>query len=465
MLDKKPKGRLRMARDIHSRNPDAVLGREDLVGRILNWINCEAICAVGATTKAFDRAAGHVEALSIVTAERLPAHVWRRFRAVREVLFVWRPKTEHDATLAHFFDAAVLVGQQWRSVAVRTDYESHHHFDATFKPVALRCLRTLRLAVARGALPRLDHFGVDYDDHTQDAGLWPVTTDGPKFMTEIAALAEVLPPFCGARLAISLLEYIRENGLAARVLGRILDLNPAFDVNHRTRRHGPLLHDAIRRPRGVDGEERAQALARVLLERGADPNLASLRYGTTPCGEAAGISKDFMKLIVQAGGRLASDPSPFFYACGGEVRLWRMNFGEGGWRVDNFRSIGSHARYYVPRPEVVEYLLDRGADPREDFGGGRRASDILQDLLAQAHSGMRRILWDTPYTLGEEGAHKIRQKLMGVQDVIKKLEAMLSAVSAAVLRVTQEQLRAALAAAAARRVSPPQEVPPLALAP
>ena len=60
---------------------------------------------------------------------------------------------------------------------------------------------------------------------------------------------------------------------------------------------------------------------------------------------------------------------------------------------------------------------------------------------------MRRILWDTPYTLGEEGAHKIRQKLMAVQDVIKKLEAMLSAVSAAVLRVTQEQLRAALAAA------------------
>ena len=126
-LDKKPKGRLHMARDIHSRNPGAVLDREDLVGRILNWINCEAICAVGATTKAFDRAVGHVEALSIVTAERLPAHVWRRFRAVREVLFVWRPKTEHDATLAHFFDAAVLVGQQWRSVAVRTDYESHHH--------------------------------------------------------------------------------------------------------------------------------------------------------------------------------------------------------------------------------------------------------------------------------------------------------------------------------------------------
>ena len=36
---------------------------------------------------------------------------------------------------------------------------------------------------------------------------------------------------------------------------------------------------------------------------------------------------------------------------------------------------------------------------------------------------------------------------MAVQDVIKKLEAMLSAVSAAVLRVTQEQLRAALAVA------------------
>ena len=113
MLDKKPKGRLRMARDIHSKDPDAVLGREDLVGRILNYVNCEAICAVGATTKAFDRAAGHVEALSIITAERLPAHVWRRFRAVREVLFVWRPKTEHDATLAQFFDAAVLVGQAY----------------------------------------------------------------------------------------------------------------------------------------------------------------------------------------------------------------------------------------------------------------------------------------------------------------------------------------------------------------
>ena len=134
-LDKKPKAGSERRATSTAEIP-AVLGREELVGRILNYVNCEAICAVGATTKAFDRAVGHVEALSIVTAERLPAHVWRRFRAVREVLFVWRPKTENDATLAHFFDAAVLVGQQWRSVAVRTDYESHHHFDATFKPVA-----------------------------------------------------------------------------------------------------------------------------------------------------------------------------------------------------------------------------------------------------------------------------------------------------------------------------------------
>ena len=447
-LDKKPKGRLREARDIHSRNPGAVLGREELVGRILNYVNCEVTCAVGATTKAFDRAVGHVEALSIVEAATLPAHVWRRFRAVREVLFVWRPKTENDTTLAQFFDAAVLVGQQWRSIAVQTDYDHKAtKFDTTFKPVAIRCLRTLRLAAARGALPRLDHFGVDYDRHTLDGSPWSVATDGPNFMTEIAALAEVLPPFCGARLAISLLEYMEEDGLAARVLGRILDRHPALDINHRTRRHGPLLHDATQRPCGRDGEERAQALARMLCQRGADPNLASLRYGTTPCGEAARISIEFVKLIVQAGGRLTSDPSPLFYACGGEVRLWQMKFGEGGWWVDNSRSIRSDTRYYVPRPGVVEHLLAQGCDPLEDFGGGRRASDLLQDLLAQAHRGMGKILWHTSYTLDEEGAFGIRQKLTAAQNVIKCLEAMLSSVSAAVLRVTQEQLRAALAAA------------------
>ena len=223
---------------------------------------------------------------------------------------MWRPKTENDTTLAQFFDAAVLVGQQWRSVAVRTDYESHHHFDATFKPVALRCLRTLRLAVARGALPRLDHFGVDYDDHTQDAGLWPVTTDGPKFMTEIAALAEVLPPFCGARLAISLLEYIRENGLAARVLGRILDLNPAFDVNHRTRRHGPLLHTRSG-VRGCRREARRPA--------GCCSNARS-QPGEFGYGDAVRQGRRDIERLREArrrSRRLASSRS-IFYACGGE---------------------------------------------------------------------------------------------------------------------------------------------------
>ena len=60
---------------------------------------------------------------------------------------------------------------------------------------------------------------------------------------------------------------------------------------------------------------------------------------------------------------------------------------------------------------------------------------------------MGKILWHTSYTLDEEGAFGIRQKLTAAQNVIKCLEAMLSSVSAAVLRVTQEQLRAALAAA------------------
>ena len=430
-----------MARDIHSKNPGAVLGREELVGRILNYLNCEAICAVGATTKAFDRAVGHVEALSIVKAETLPAHVWRRFRAVREVLFVWRPKTENDTTLAQFFDAAVLVGQQWRSIAVQTDYDHKAtKFDTTFKPVAIRCLRTLRLAVARGALPRLDHFGVDYDEHTLDSVRRVALDGGPNFMPEIARLAEVLPPFCGARLAISLLEYMHENGFAARVLGRILDRHPAFDINHRTQQHGPLLNDAIRRPCGVDGEERAMALARMLLQRGADPNLASLRYGTTPCSEAEEFSLEFLKLFVEAGGRLTSE---LFYACGGEVGSWQMEFSDYGdsWGVDNSRTIRGGIREYVPRPEVVEYLLGQGCDPLEDFGGGRRASDILQDLLAQAHRGMGKFLLDT-YTWDDE----IRQKLIGTQRMIKDLEVMLSAVSAAALRVTQERLRAALAA-------------------
>ena len=62
-----------MARDVHSRNPDAVLGREDLVGRILNWINCEAICAVGATTHAVwthadDRTLRHRDGSCIIAA-------------------------------------------------------------------------------------------------------------------------------------------------------------------------------------------------------------------------------------------------------------------------------------------------------------------------------------------------------------------------------------------------------------
>ena len=234
-----------MACEPPSKTPGAavhVLGREELVGRVLDYLNCEAICTVCATAKAFDLALGHVESLSIVNVETLPAHVWRRFRAVREVLYIWRPFAVHDTTIARFFEAAVLVGQQWRSVVVRIDRDD---FDDTFEDITIQGLRTLRLAVARGALPRLDHFGIDCYMHTIDDTAIP---------PELAALAEVLPPFAAARLAVSLLDYIHEGGhegcLAARTLGRALDRHPNFDINHRTRRHGPLLLDAIQRPCG-----------------------------------------------------------------------------------------------------------------------------------------------------------------------------------------------------------------------
>ena len=137
------------------------------------------------------------------------------------------------------------------------------------------------------------------------------------------------------------------------------------------------------------------ALTRSLLGRGADPDLSSLRYFTTPSCEAAKISVDFVKLLVQAGGRLTSDLSPLFYACGGEVGLWRMEFSDGwSWSVDNSRTIGGDTRHYKPKLGLVQYLLDQGVDPLADFGGGRCASDLLQDLLKQAHSGMSGFSYD-----------------------------------------------------------------------
>ena len=429
-----------------SKTPGAavhVLGREELVGRVLDYLNCEAICTVCATAKAFDLALGHVESLSIVNVETLPAHVWRRFRAVREVLYIWRPLDEHDTTIARLFEAAVLVGQQWRSLVVRIDRDD---FDDTFEDITIQGLRTLRLAVARGALPRLDHFGIDCYMHTID------DTD---ILPELVALAEVLPPFAAARLAVSLLDYIHEGGhegcLAARTLGRASDRHPNFDINHRTRRHGPLLLDAIQRPCGRNGEKRAMALTRSLLGRGADPNLSSLRYGTTPSCEAAKTSLDFVKLLVQAGGRLTSDPSPLFYACGGEVGLWRMEFSDGwSWFVDNSCTIGGDTRHYKPKLGLVQYLLDQGVDPLADFGGGRCASDLLQDLLKQAHSGMSGFSFEMGLRMELNDTNEVNKLLSNsraAQRTIEKLESMVSSVSAAALRATREQLKEALAAA------------------
>ena len=92
-----------------------------------------------------------------------------------------------------------------------------------------------------------------------------------------------------------------------------------------------------------------------------------------------------------------------------------MNFGEGGWRVDNFRSIETHARYYV-RAEVVS-TSGPGRGPARTSAAGAALQTSSRTCLRRPTAACEEF-YGTPLSLGEEGAHKI-DKVMAVQDVIK----------------------------------------------
>jgi len=370
-----------------------VLARPELVGRAMDWLPVKDICAQSCVAKTFGDVAGYVEHFDHHLDIRIPARVWQKFARVTHVRLVWRPAAESYEALSAFFDAAALVSGTWRVLSLGLPEVEGMTLDQKSRrdQRLRRGLRELTLAVASGALSRLDWLYIDLL-----SGNYSVID---AVEDELQALAEALPPYCGASLAM--------NYFAPDVLGQILERHPNFDVNYQSDTAELLLSQWT----SYNFQTEDAEFGRTLLAKGANPHIISRHHDITPFESACGNSLSHVKILHEADDNIPS-ASCLRIACGG--LQWVQSSGmfdvnEACWK--DAKNCQWHSD-----PELVSYLLELGVDALETFEGGRRALDFLKDRLAEAHAGLE----SQP-----ENAH--------IRDVIRNLEKMMHSVSNAAI--------------------------------
>ena len=354
------RGRLRV--------PDAAAaGGETPLSRRYDFLSVEDIGRATRTTKTFDDAVGCVEWFTPDSAaERIPSHVWYRFKSKRYVNVV----TNTIAALSHIVAAAVLVGQEWRRLSVMcidADDDDDNEDEDEGKGIMLSTVENLRLAVRRGALPNLEGL------HLLSASSFdtiPLGTDD-RLRRARAALAVALPPFAGVTYAI-------EEDLEADVIEAILDANPAFDVNYQCAFSNSLLGQITANE--YEDDELRRSVFDALIERGADPN-RTVR-GDSICNKV--LEYEVLELLIKAGADLNI----------GQLKPLVKHSGAGFARKDLvpgflwFKRIPSPCLNYTPDPHVFELLLANGANPLARHTDGKTCLEILEDRLGDVNHAL-----------------------------------------------------------------------------
>ena len=329
--------------------------REEILGRIFDYLSVHVILHSAATCKQFDAALSHVTHFYSVGERVQQAQglfIWTRLPNVKFVTI-----DVHDFDLALFFTNAVRGGKKWVSIDVCVYYSTELKNEN--RVVQLGCdVKGFAKAVKRGALPNLDHYAMDLGFIFER-----YIAPNPTLLSGFQDIYTCLPPLAGAMGAI------RDLG-DVHLLRRILDTSN-LDMDASDSRGHTLLSTWCQFPGEMDFKRDAlPPIFEVLVSRGANVNQVREGDGFSPCSVAAD-SADFqdtkLRLLLERGARVTAGVSPLLLLCGD-----RRDAGE-----------------VYPNIEALKLLLSHGCDIMETGVRGKTAVELvdlhlrkLQDRLS-----------------------------------------------------------------------------------
>ena len=283
---------------VASRSAAEMVLREEILGRVFDFLRVETITSSAAVCKQFDAALPRVTCLatSLETFQKGPGLVvWQRLSNVKHVEF-----DVHDTDLKCFFANVARGGKQLLSAKLQiyeTDFLEDDEDGINLEEFG-RDLSGFARALKRGCLPNLDHFTMTRSHCTMSAAF-------PDLESELDAFYLALP----ARAAVTAM--IKESG-KVELLRRILDENN-LDINAAdSLGHTPLSLWCWNATYPRDDIDSVASIFKELVSRGADVNQLSLD-GFSPCAmvAACGHKTDSkLRLLLEAGASVSVGRHP-----------------------------------------------------------------------------------------------------------------------------------------------------------
>ena len=340
------KARTSKKKAVSSSTAEKVL-REEILGRIFDYLKVHVILDSAATCKQFDAALSHVTHFSsederVQKAEGL--FIWTRLPNVEFVKI-----DVHAADLALFFTNAVRGGKKWVSIEVDV-YFSKELKDEKWIAQLEHDVKGFAKALKRGALPNLEHYAMDLQ-FIFELDIAP----NPTLLSGFQNIYACLPPLAGAMGAI------RDLG-DVHLLRRILD-NSDLDMDASDSCGHTLLSAWCQFPDWMDfkGDALPSALTSIfeeLVSRGANLNQLREGDGFSPCSMAAdsrGYQDTKLRLLLERGARVTAGVSPLLLVCGDR------------------RATG----YIRQNVKALQLLLSHGCDITETGGRGKTAVELV----------------------------------------------------------------------------------------
>ena len=331
------KARTSKKKAVSSSTAEKVL-REEILGRIFDYLSVHEILDSAATCKQFDAALSHVTHFYSIhgatVQEAQCLWMWTRLPNVKFVKI-----DVHAADLALFFTNAVRGGKKWVSIDVDV-YSSKELKDENWIAQLGHDVKGFANALKRGTLPNLDHYAMDLQFIFEDY-IAPNRT----LLSGFQDIYACLPPLAGAMGAI------RDFG-NAHLLRRILD-NSDLDMDAPDSRGDTLLATWCEQ-----AECEIASIFEELVSRGANLNQLREGDGFSPCSMAAdsGAYQDTkLRLLLERGASIAVGVSPLLLLCGDR----------------------SDADGVDPNVEALKLLLSHGCDIMETGGRGKTAVELV----------------------------------------------------------------------------------------
>jgi len=360
--------------------------REEILGRVFDFLLVEDITDSIAVCKQFDAALPRVTCLSTRDEAFQRASglvVWQRVSNVKHVKF-----DVHDMDLACFFTNVVRGGKELVSARLRlyrTPYLENDEHQENLDEFGRDLLGFAR-ALKRGYLPNLDHFTMTFGSAsmTREYGdLMPALDNLYRALPARAAVAAVI---CDTGNSISLRHILDNNDL---------DINAADSLGHT-----PLSLWCWNQYLSADDVPIASVF-NELVSRGADVN--QTRHGFSPCAMAvaSGCRPEMkLRLLLMAGASATVGRHPPL------PLLCRSRFMVNVDAIELLLKYGADITATSPEGETAMQLVTRhlefeqrvvnehanAGDDYHDRYGGKRRIPLLQSMLNALGSAAQRHL-------------------------------------------------------------------------